>query len=74
MQLGRHGEVEPIVLAAVEPPQKLDRLLPTASVVTKRLGTADSEIAHGPRAGATTELRERGSELRIDGHLDTRRG
>jgi hypothetical protein len=33
MQPGRHGRVEPVVLARVDPPEQLDRLLATAAVI-----------------------------------------
>ena len=43
MQPGRHGKVEPVVLARVDPPEQLDRLLATAAVITERLGAASRD-------------------------------
>jgi hypothetical protein len=49
MQLGRHLEVEAIVLTARDPAQKLDRLLTPMLIITQCLRAADGEIAHSAR-------------------------
>jgi hypothetical protein len=70
MQLGRHREVVAVVLAGIESPQEVDRFLPAASFLAKRLRAADGKVTNRAGARSPAELSQRGPELGINRDLN----
>jgi hypothetical protein len=70
MELCGHREVEAIVLAGVESPQELERVLAATLLFPECLCAADGEVADGARTRPATKLGQGGAELGIDGDLD----